>query len=85
MTPGEIVAKLSQSLNNFDPIDGQTSDSDLTRLREAVAPLLLQIPYGKTGVIHNLTSLIRTEATYVARYGKAFPRADKSWGLRHKH
>ena len=73
MTPEEIVAKFAHSLKNFEPIVGQPSDSDLTRLREAVAPLLLQIPYDETGTVHNLVGLIWTEATYVARYSEAFP------------
>ena len=74
MTPKDIVAKFSHSLDNFKPIDGQPSDSDLTRLQEAVAPLLLQIPYDETGAVHNLIGLIRPEAAYVARYGEAFPK-----------
>ena len=73
MTPEEIAAKFAHSLDNFEPIVGQSSDSDLTILREAVAPLLLQILYDKTGAVQNLIGLIRTEAAYVARYGKAFP------------
>ena len=72
MTPEEILAKFSHSLDNFEPIDGQPSDTDLTRLQEAVAPLLLQIPYDETGAVHNLIGLIRPEAFYVARYGEAF-------------
>ena len=41
MTPEEIVAKFVHALDNFETIDGQPSDTDLTRLQEAVAPLLL--------------------------------------------
>ena len=73
MTSKEIVAKFTRSLDKFEPIDRQPSDTDLTRLREAIAPLLLQIPYDKTGAVHNLIGLICPEAAYVARYGKAFP------------
>ena len=73
MTLEEIVAKFAHSLDNFEPINGQPSDTDLTRLREAVAPLLLQIPYDETGAVHNLIGLIRTEAAYIARYDEAFP------------
>ena len=69
----EIVAKFAHSLDNFNPIVGQTSNSDLTRLREAVSPLLLYISYDETGTVHNLIGLIRPEAAYVARYGEAFP------------
>ena len=74
MTPKEIVAKFTHYLDNFDPILIQLSESDLTRLREAVAPLLLQIPYDETGAVHNLIGLIRPEAAYVARYSEAFPK-----------
>ena len=73
MIPEEIVAKFAHALDNFKPIDGQPSHTDLTRLREAVAPLLLQIPYDETGAVHNLVGLIRPEAAYIARYGEAFP------------
>ena len=78
MTPEEIVAKFAHSLDNFEPIDRQPSDTNLTRLREAVAPLLLQIPYSETGSVHNLIGLIRPEAAYVARYGEAFPSTQES-------
>ena len=59
------------------PIVGQPSDSDLTRLWEAVTPLLLHIPYDETGAVHNLIGLIWPEAAYVSRYGKAFPKATR--------
>ena len=73
MAPQEIVAKFATALDNFDPITEQLSDTDLTRLREAVAPLLLQILYGETGGKHNLISLIRSKLAYVTRYGEALP------------
>ena len=73
MTPEEIVVKVAHFLDTFDPIVGKPSDSDLTRLQEAVNPLLLQIPYDKTGAVHNLIGPIWPEATYVARYREAFP------------
>ena len=69
MTPEEIVDIFAHSLKNFEPIIGNLSNSDLTRLREAVATLLLHIPYDERGAFHNLIGLIRPEAAYVARYG----------------
>ena len=48
----------SVALDNFEPITDQPSDSDLTRLREAIAPLLLQIPYDETGGVHNLIGIV---------------------------
>ena len=73
MTPEEIVAKFAHALDNFKLITGQPPNTDLKRFREAVAPLLLQIPYVETGAVHNLIGLIRPKAAYVARYGEAFP------------
>ena len=73
MNTEEIMVKFTHALDNFDPITRQSSNTDLTRLWEAVAPLLLQIPYDKTGAVHNLIGPIRPKAAYVARYGEAFP------------
>ena len=73
MTPEEIVAKFDHYLDQFELISGQPSKSNVTRIREVVAPLLHQIPYDKTGVVHNLIGLIRPEAAYTTRYGAAFP------------
>ena len=71
---GEWLAKLDCWI---EPIDGQSSKSNLTRLQEALAPLLLQISYDETRAVHNLLGLIRTEAAYVACYRKAFPNPTK--------
>ena len=72
MTPEEIVAKFAHSLEQFERIARQPSYNNLTRIREAVAPLLLQIPYDETGAVHNLIGLIRPEAAYIMRYGTEF-------------
>ena len=37
-----------------------------------MAPLLLQIPYNKTGGTHNLVGLIRPVTSYTALYGAEF-------------
>ena len=77
MTPDEIVAKFSADLDHFEPFLDQPSDTDLTGLQEAVALLLLQIPYDKTGGTHNLIGIIRAKPAYLKRYGKAFPKAKR--------
>ena len=61
------------ALDNFEPITDQPSDSDLTRLREAIASLLLHIPYDETGGTHNLMGIVRAKPAYLKRYGEAFP------------
>ena len=45
MTPKEIVEKFAYALEKFEPIEVQLSDTDLMRIQEVVAPLLLKIPY----------------------------------------
>ena len=77
MIPKEIVAKFAHTLNNFETITGQPSDTDLTRLWEAVAPLLLQTLYDKTGAKHNLIGLIWPKTAYVDHYGEAFPETKR--------
>ena len=72
MTPKDIVEKFSHSLEQFELITGQPFDTDLTRIWEVIAPLLLQILYDETGVVHNLIGLVRPEAAYITRYGAAF-------------
>ena len=73
MTPDEIVAKFATALDHFEPIIDQPSDTDLTRLWEAVASLLLQILYDKRGGQHNLIGIIQAKPAYLKRYGEAFP------------
>ena len=73
MTPEDILVKFTHTLDKFEPITRQPSDNNLTGLQEAVAPLLLQIPYDETGAVHNLIGLIWLEAAYVARYDEACP------------
>ena len=73
MTPKAIVAKLANALRQFDQIYGQPSDTNLTEIREVVAPLLLQIPYEKTEGTHNIIGLIRPVAAYTTRHGAEFP------------
>ena len=72
MTPKEIMAKFADALEQFEPIDGQPSDTDLTRIREVLAPLLLQIPYDKMEGTHNMIGLIRPVAAYTTRYVTEF-------------
>ena len=74
MTPDEIVAKFLAALDHFEPTPNQPSDTELTRLQEAVATLLLQIPYDETGGTHILIGIFRSKTAYLKRYGEAFPK-----------
>ena len=72
VTPEDIVAKFADAIEQFYPIEGQTSDTELTQIREVLAPLLLQIPYDQTEGTHNLIVLIWSVASYTTRYGAEF-------------
>ena len=67
MTPDEIVANFLAALDHFEPIIDQPSYTNLTRLREAVAPLLFQIPYDEMGGTHNLIGIIRAKPAYLIK------------------
>ena len=65
----EIMGKFVNALEQLEPIYVQPSYRDLTLIREVVVPLLLQIPYDKTGGIHNRISLLWLLAAYTTCYG----------------
>ena len=77
MTPEYIVAKFATELNNVESITEQPLDTNLTRLWEAVVPLLLQILHDKTGGKHNFIGFIRSKLAYDASYGDAFPETKR--------
>ena len=72
MTPEDIMAKFADTIKKFKPIDSQLSDTNLTQVWEVLVPLLLQIPYDKTGGTQNLIGLIQSVAEYTTRPGAKF-------------
>ena len=69
MTPEDIVAKFADAIDLFEPIEVQPSDVDMKIIREAQAPLLLQIIYDKINANHSLVGIIDDTTRYLARYG----------------
>ena len=55
MSPEEIVAKFAEALELFEPIEGQPSIWDLTKILEVLTQLLLQILFdemeGKDNIV----------------------------------
>ena len=72
MSPEEIVAKFVEAADLFEPISGQPSDVEITRIRETLTPILLQIPYDDAEARDNLVGLILGDAKYSAKYGQEF-------------
>ena len=78
MSPEEITAAFATAAAAFTPIVGQPNDDDLTRLRDTIYLLLLNIPYDNeppvAGVFcHNLIGLIKPTLSYTAQWHQAFP------------
>ena len=54
MKTEEIQALFSDAQAIFEPISGQPSDTDLTRLRDTIASILYTILYDEELGVHNL-------------------------------
>ena len=72
MTPEYIVDKFAYALKRFEPIDIQTSETNLTQIWEFLSPILLQNPYDETEGTQNFIGLIWLVADYTTRYGAEF-------------
>ena len=72
MTPKQIVAKFADTIKQFEPIDSQTYNTKLMRIREVVALLLLQIPYHEIGGTYNLIGLNRPVTAYTTHCDTEF-------------
>ena len=72
MSPEEIVAKFAEALKLFEPIEGQPSIWDLTKILEIITQLLLQILFNETEGKDNLVGVINLTANYRSRYNQAF-------------
>ena len=66
-------ALFSDAQTIFEPISNQPSDTNLTRLRAAIASILYLILYNEELGVHNLVGVILTTAEYKSKYGVTFP------------
>ena len=77
MKPEDIITQFAERTVTFDPISGQPTDSDIVCLVEAIAQILLIVPYDEANGDHSLIGLIYSQAAYTAEYTSAFPRPNK--------
>ena len=61
MNPEEVQLLFAARIDVFDPISGQTTNADLTRLYEELATILLRLPYDVEKGVHNLMGLFIDE------------------------
>ena len=69
MKADEIQSLFTTAIETYAPVEGQTSDPDLSTLREMLTALLLTIAYNGEKGIHNLVGLVINEDAYKTRYG----------------
>ena len=77
MKPDELITLFGAQLEVFEPIVGQPTDRDITRLREVLTSLLYPIPYNGDAQLHSLLGIIMSDAAYIARYTTTFPVLDR--------
>ena len=72
MKPDEIATQFAEATLSFDQIIGQPTDSDIVRMFEAMAHILLTVPYDEAHASHSLIGLLYSEAEYMVEYIDAF-------------
>ena len=73
MQSDELLTLFGAQLEVFEPIIGQPTDGDITRLREVLISLLYPIPYNGDDQKHSLLGIIMSDAAYTAQYTATFP------------
>ena len=79
MKTTEIQATFVALLDTFEPITGQPTDEDLTRLKFACLSALVPIPFDRELGEHNLMGLLLSDDEYKIRNtnGVIFPSYDR--------
>ena len=72
MTPKEIQTLFAEAFEIFEPVYGQPTDANLQLICEAIAPILLSIPYNENGGKENIFGPIMADDKYTALYGHSF-------------
>ena len=72
MTPKEIHTLFAEAFEIFEPVYGQPTDANLQLICEAIAPILLSIPYNENGGKENIFGPIMADDKYTALYGHSF-------------
>ena len=73
MKSSEIQAAFAALMDTFEPITGQPTDEDMTRLKNAILQQVVPIPFDTESGEHNLMGLILSDFEYQERHENAFP------------
>ncbi len=67
MTPTALALALTTTTSAFLPIAGQPTDNDLVRIKDALAPILLNVTYDCANGVQNLWGLIADAGRYQSK------------------
>ena len=82
MKTTEVQAVFAALLDAFEPISGQPTDKDLTRLRQVALSALVPIPFDREKGKHTLLGLLLSDAEYRLRHaGVEFPSYARRPGI----
>ena len=73
----ELLTLFGVQLEVFEPIVGQPTDGDITRLWEVLTSLLYPIRYEGDDQKHSLLGIIMSDAAYTGRYTTTFLPPDR--------
>ena len=69
MTPKAITLLFREAPEAFPPLKGKPSDVNLTKIRETLLPILMEIPYNQLGGVHSLTAILTDPGRYATNHG----------------
>ena len=73
MTPEDLTAQLSASVQEFLPIAGRPNDNNLKRIKDTLYLILIARTYGAMNQTHNLWGVIATLEVYIRKTSASFP------------
>ena len=85
MKTTEVQATFTALVDTFEPIVGQPTDEDLTRLNLANLSQIVPIPFDRQLGIHNLMGILLADDEYKKRQGTVFPAYKRPPNLQHGH
>ena len=85
MQTTKVQAVFAALLDAFEPISGQPTDKDLTRLRQVALSAIVPIPFDREEGKHSLLGLLLSNDEYRLRHKDiAFPSYAKRPGIYNK-
>jgi hypothetical protein len=72
MMPNAIMLLFKEARDAVPPFEGKPMDDNLLLIREALLPILMEIPYKQLEGVHSLMGLLTDPARYATNHGTTF-------------